>query len=102
MSVCVQTPSILSWAAQDAAHNIYNTPNIFAIWGVEQITADLLQKGGLEAAGVRSRRRAQQVGGWGVELGLCVACGAGSYHPHMLKLALGHDGPRLRGPTSHT
>ena len=69
--VCVQTPSILSWAAQDAAHNIYNTPNIFAIWGVEQITADLLQKGGLEAAGARSRRRAQQVGGCGVSLG-CV------------------------------
>ena len=69
VTVCVQTPSILSWTAQDAAHNIFNTPNIFAIWGVEQITADLLQKGGLEAAGIRSARRAQQVGGWGV-LGL--------------------------------
>eukprot|EP00891_Asterochloris_glomerata_P006216 jgi/Astpho2/6216/Aster-03623 len=56
-----QTPSILSWATQDAAHNIYNTPNIFAIWGVERVTADLLQKGGLEAAGIRSARRAQQV-----------------------------------------
>ena len=64
LSVCVQTPSILSWATQDAAHNIYNTPNIFAIWGVEQITADLLQKGGLEAAGIRSTRRAQQVCAW--------------------------------------
>lgn len=66
----MQTPSILSWATQDAAHNIYNTPNIFAIWGVERVTADLLQKGGLEAAGIRSARRAQQVGGWGA-LGLC-------------------------------
>lgn len=57
----MQTPSILSWKTQAEAGNIYNTPNIFAIWALECITADLLAKGGLEVAGKRARRRAQQV-----------------------------------------
>ena len=58
---CLQTPSILSWKVQADAANVYNTPNIFSIWALEQITADLIAKGGLEAAGKRSRRRAQAV-----------------------------------------
>lgn len=56
-----QTPSILSWKTQADCANVYNTPNIFAIWALEHITADLLAKGGLEAAGKRARRRAQVV-----------------------------------------
>jgi phosphoserine aminotransferase len=57
----VQTPSILSWKVQADNGNIYNTPNIFSIWALECITADLLAKGGLVTAGDRARRRAQLV-----------------------------------------
>ncbi|DBB11597.1 hypothetical protein WJX82_002752 [Trebouxia sp. C0006] len=56
-----QTPSILSWKVQADNGNIYNTPNIFSIWALECITADLLAKGGLVTAGDRARRRAQLV-----------------------------------------
>ena len=38
----VQTPSIMSWKTQSDASNIYNTPNIFSIWGLQLLTADLL------------------------------------------------------------
>ncbi len=57
----VQTPSILSWKVQADSGNIYNTPNIFSIWALECITADLLAKGGLVTAGDRARRRAELV-----------------------------------------
>lgn len=56
-----QTPSILSWKTQADCGNVYNTPNIFSIWALECITADLLAKGGLVTAGDRARRRAQLV-----------------------------------------
>ncbi|DBA68540.1 hypothetical protein WJX79_008013 [Trebouxia sp. C0005] len=56
-----QTPSILSWQVQADSGNIYNTPNIFSIWALECITADLLAKGGLVTAGDRARRRAELV-----------------------------------------
>ena len=57
----MQTPSILSWKTQADCANVYNTPNIFAIWALEHITADLLAKGGLAVAGKRAKRRAQVV-----------------------------------------
>lgn len=56
-----QTPSILSWKVQADSGNIYNTPNIFSIWALECITADLLAKGGLGIAGDRARQRAELV-----------------------------------------
>lgn len=56
-----QTPGILSWKTQADSGNIYNTPNIFAIWALECITADLLAKGGLVTAGDRAKRRADLV-----------------------------------------
>lgn len=67
----VQTPSILSWKTQADCANVYNTPNIFAIWALEHITADLIAKGGLEVAGKRARRRAQAVSSPSVT---CLAC----------------------------
>ena len=57
----MQTPSILSWKTQADCGNIYNTPNILAIWALECITADLLTKGGLVTAGDRAKRRADLV-----------------------------------------
>lgn len=57
----MQTPGILSWKTQADSGNIYNTPNIFAIWALECITADLLAKGGLVTAGDRAKRRADLV-----------------------------------------
>ena len=57
----MQTPSTLSWKTQADCGNIYNTPNIFSIWALECITADLLAKGGLVTAGARAKRRADLV-----------------------------------------
>lgn len=56
-----QTPSIMSWKTQADCGNIYNTPNIFSIWALECITADLLAKGGLVTAGQRAKQRADLV-----------------------------------------
>lgn len=57
----MQTPSILSWKTQADCGNVYNTPNVFSIWALECITADLLAKGGMVTAGQRAKQRAELV-----------------------------------------
>ncbi len=89
----LQTPSILSWKVQADSANIYNTPNIFSIWALECITADLLAKGGLVTAGDRARRRAELViqacmSRINAELALAWCCvllehGQRGLHPHV-------------------
>uniref|UniRef100_A0A7S1I371 phosphoserine transaminase n=1 Tax=Eutreptiella gymnastica TaxID=73025 RepID=A0A7S1I371_9EUGL len=41
-------PSILSWKMQHQCGNIYNTPNVFGIWAMNEVIKDFMRKGGME------------------------------------------------------
>ena len=72
----------MSWKTQADCGNIYNTPNIFSIWALECITADLLAKGGLVTAGLRAKQRADLVS---LPPTLCTLVQQLGQEPHLLQ-----------------